>query len=90
MHVVFVFASQPVANFLGAFCGVWEQVAVVLLVMFFFYDIFMVFLSPWLFQSSVMMDVATAGMPVAVDNQACYCRLNPGMCTLQVARSQWL
>ncbi len=54
------------------------QVAVALLVMFFLYDIFMVFLSPLLFNSSVMVDVATAGMPVAVANQACYCRLNPG------------
>ena len=56
----------------------FEQVAVVLLVMFFLYDIFMVFISPAVFKSSVMMDVATAGQPTPIEDQACYCRLNPG------------
>lgn len=44
---------------------------------FFCYDIFMVFITPYLFGSSVMIDVATAGQPQPVANQACYCRLNP-------------
>jgi signal peptide peptidase-like protein 2B len=52
--------------------------ACVLLALFFAYDVFMVFLSPFVFGSSVMIDVATAGAPVAVPNWACYCRANPG------------
>jgi len=52
--------------------------ACVLLALFFAYDVFMVFLSPYVFGSSVMIDVATAGAPVAVPNWACYCRANPG------------
>jgi hypothetical protein len=52
--------------------------ACVLLALFFAYDVFMVFLSPYVFGSSVMIDVATAGAPVAVPNWACYCRSNPG------------
>jgi hypothetical protein len=47
------------------------------------YDIFMVFLTPHIFGSSVMAEVVTAGSTQAVPNQAmfnqaCYCRLNPG------------
>ena len=53
------------------------KVAVVLLTAFFFYDIFMVFISPVFFGDSVMVNVATAGMPTAVMNQVCYCRLHP-------------
>ena len=37
------------------------SIATSLLVVFLFYDIFMVFLSPFIFHSSVMLDVATAG-----------------------------
>jgi len=51
---------------------------------FFAYDVFMVFLTPWLFGGhSVMIDVATAGAPTPVANEACYCRLHPqdaGVC----------
>ncbi len=53
------------------------QVASILLSLFFFYDIFMVFISPVLFKSSVMLDVATAGQTKPVSDQACYCRLHP-------------
>lgn len=53
------------------------KTAAVLFVVFFAYDIFMVFLTPYIFGSSVMLDVATAGAPSSVANQACYCRLNP-------------
>jgi len=41
------------------------RVAAFLLFLMFFYDIFMVFISPLLFHSSVMMEVATAGQPSA-------------------------
>jgi signal peptide peptidase-like protein 2B len=37
----------------------------------------MVFLTPFIFGTSVMVDVATAGQPQQVSNPACYCRLNP-------------
>lgn len=37
------------------------RVGVVLLTLFFAYDIFMVFISPWIFGESVMVEVATAG-----------------------------
>lgn len=37
------------------------KVSAVLLVVFFFYDIFMVFISPVIFKKSVMVEVATAG-----------------------------
>jgi len=37
------------------------SIATALLVLFLLYDIFMVFLSPFIFSSSVMLDVATAG-----------------------------
>jgi signal peptide peptidase-like protein 2B len=46
-------------------------------VIFLVYDVVMVFLTPLIVGSSVMIDVATAGAPVAVFDQACYCRLNP-------------
>ncbi len=49
-----------------------------LLMAFFVYDVFFVFLTPFLFGgSSVMVAVATAGQPEPVANPACYCRLNP-------------
>ena len=41
------------------------RVASFLLFLMFFYDIFMVFISPLIFHSSVMMEVATAGQPSA-------------------------
>lgn len=43
-------------------------------------DVFAVLITPYLFGSSVMMDVATAGTPRAYPfgDQACYCRYNPG------------
>ena len=37
------------------------KVSSVLLILFFLYDIFMVFISPLIFKSSVMVEVATAG-----------------------------
>lgn len=54
------------------------RTATILLSLFFVYDIFMVFVTPYIFGSSVMIDVATAGMPTPTLNSACYCRLNPG------------
>jgi signal peptide peptidase-like 2B len=54
------------------------KVAALTLSMFFFYDIFMVFITPFLFGgNSVMMSVANAGSPTYIFNQACYCRLHP-------------
>jgi len=45
---------------------------------FFAYDIFMVFITPYIFGGeSVMIEVATAGLPTPVANQACWCRLHP-------------
>ena len=49
----------------------------------FAYDVFMVFLTPFLFRGhSVMVDVATAGAPLpappGLPTPACYCRLHPG------------
>jgi signal peptide peptidase-like protein 2B len=49
----------------------------ILFSLFFAYDIFMVFLSPYVFGTSVMLDVATAGQPVQQQDWACYCRQNP-------------
>ena len=54
------------------------QVATGLLVLFFLYDIFMVFITPLIFKSSVMIEVATAGLPTDFANRECYCRLHPG------------
>eukprot|EP01029_Cantina_marsupialis_P001481 TRINITY_DN11262_c0_g1_i1.p1 TRINITY_DN11262_c0_g1~~TRINITY_DN11262_c0_g1_i1.p1 ORF type:complete len:663 (-),score=132.90 TRINITY_DN11262_c0_g1_i1:132-2120(-) len=48
-----------------------------LLFAFFCYDIFMVFISPLIFNKSVMVEVATAGMKTPIENHDCYCRLNP-------------
>lgn len=42
-------------------CTTHPQAGTALLVLFFLYDIFMVFLSPFIFGSSVMLSVATAG-----------------------------
>jgi len=53
------------------------RTASLVLAAFFSYDVFMVFLTPFIFGSSVMVDVATAGQPQQVTNPACYCRLNP-------------
>ena len=53
------------------------RTASLVLAAFFAYDVFMVFLTPFIFGSSVMVDVATAGQPQQVTNPACYCRLNP-------------
>ena len=56
--------------------------AVMLLSALFFYDIFMVFLTPLIFAGeSVMVEVASAGSPSAppasgLPTPACYCRLN--------------
>lgn len=44
---------------------------------FLVYDVVMVFITPLIVGSSVMIDVATAGAPVAVFDEACYCRLHP-------------
>ena len=44
---------------------------------FFLYDIFMVFITPFLVGDSVMVEVATAGQPKPVPNWECHCRLNP-------------
>jgi hypothetical protein len=52
--------------------------ASITLLAFVAYDIFMVFLTPYIFGSSVMAEIAMAGSTQAVPNQACYCRLNPG------------
>ena len=50
-----------------------------LLAAFFVYDVFFVFLTPFVFGGdSVMVAVATAGQPEPVANPACFCRLNPG------------
>lgn len=52
----------------------------ILFTLFFGYDIFMVFLTPYIFGSSVMLDVATAGIPqppAATPDWACYCREHP-------------
>jgi len=49
------------------------RVASILLSLMFFYDIFMVFLSPFLFHRSVMMSVATAGDATATDAGAGVC-----------------
>lgn len=81
---------QPYAWILQDFCGVCVsavflltvrlsqlRIATALLVLFFLYDIFMVFVTPLITQTSVMVDVATAGAPTVVPNQACYCRLHP-------------
>jgi len=53
------------------------RLAVAISAVFLVYDVIMVFLTPLLVGSSVMIDVATAGAPVAVIDQGCYCRLNP-------------
>lgn len=53
------------------------RTATIALTAFFCWDIFAVFITPYIFGSSVMMDVATAGTPNQVANQACYCRLHP-------------
>jgi len=46
---------------------------------FFVYDVFFVFLTPYIFGGdSVMVAVATAGQVEPVANPACFCRLNPG------------
>lgn len=59
-----------------------SQVATGLLVLFFVYDIFMVFITPYIFKTSVMVEVATAGLPAQFANRDCYCRLNPGAIAL--------
>jgi signal peptide peptidase-like protein 2B len=57
--------------------------ATLLLSALFFYDVFMVFVTPYLFAGrSVMVDVATAGAPApppaaGLPTPACYCRLHP-------------
>jgi len=57
--------------------------AALLLWALFFYDVFMVFLTPFLVGESIMVEVATAGSPSpapanSLPTPACYCRLNPG------------
>ena len=68
-------ASARVSS-LRAACG--------LLSMFLVYDVFMVFLTPYIFGSSVMVDVATAGAagaaargPPPGGDLACWCRSHP-------------
>ncbi|KAA0154732.1 hypothetical protein FNF29_02261 [Cafeteria roenbergensis] len=53
------------------------RIAVAMCVAFLVYDVVMVFVTPAIVGSSVMIDVATAGAPAAVVDQACYCRENP-------------
>lgn len=53
------------------------RTACIILGLFFAYDVFAVFLTPFIFGSSAMIDVATAGAPEAVPNWACWCRLHP-------------
>jgi hypothetical protein len=47
------------------------KVAAALLIVAFFYDIFFVFLSPYIFSKSVMIDVATSGGPPTADPLWC-------------------
>lgn len=53
------------------------RTACIILGLFFAYDVFAVFITPYIFGSSAMIDVATAGAPEAVPNWACWCRLHP-------------
>ena len=54
------------------------RIAALLLSLMFFYDIFMVFLSPLFFPSSVMMTVATAGEPAVTKGSHGECIRLPG------------
>ncbi|KAL1520333.1 hypothetical protein AB1Y20_021923 [Prymnesium parvum] len=54
------------------------RVAAFLLFLMFFYDIFMVFLSPLVFHSSVMLEVATAGQPSASIDPSGVCQRTQG------------
>ena len=49
------------------------KIAAVLLTLFFLYDIFMVFITPFIFSSSVMLTVATGGGPRAAVNSGGTC-----------------
>ncbi|TMW65780.1 hypothetical protein Poli38472_008422 [Pythium oligandrum] len=53
------------------------KVATCLLVVAFFYDIFFVYITPLLFGSSVMIDVAAGGANVRIGGDTLYCKTHP-------------
>ena len=53
------------------------KVGTVVLTLFAVYDVFMVFITPLIFNRSVMIDVATSGQPEPILDKDCYCRMHP-------------
>lgn len=75
-----VMGAALCASFLATLRVTSLRTAAVTLCAFLAYDVFMVFLTPFIFGTSVMVDVATAGgAPAAytAGDQACYCRAHP-------------
>jgi len=66
-----VFGACMCTLFLGLIQLNTIQVATILLVVAFFYDIFFVFITPYLFQESIMITVATSGGPPKQDELYC-------------------